>query len=74
MSWNVSGGHTIGIAHCSSFDKRLYNNTTGQTIVDPTLDVSFRQQLLPGPAEQRNALYLRPNSVLEFRRYWRHCG
>jgi peroxidase len=41
----LSGGHTIGIGHCSSFDKRLYNTSTGITIVDPTLDVSFASTL-----------------------------
>jgi len=41
----LSGAHTIGIGHCSSFDNRLYNLSTGQTIVDPTLDVSFASSL-----------------------------
>lgn len=41
----LSGAHTIGIAHCSSFDDRLYNSSTGETIVDPTLDLSFASSL-----------------------------
>ncbi|CAH9064902.1 unnamed protein product [Cuscuta europaea] len=36
----LSGGHTIGFSHCSSFESRLHNfNATND--VDPTLDPTF---------------------------------
>eukprot|EP01018_Ginkgo_biloba_P007311 Gb_31015 [translate_table: standard] len=40
-SWNVMlGGHTIGRAHCTSFNNRLFNyNGTGSP--DPTIDKSY---------------------------------
>ncbi|CAA0831069.1 Peroxidase 64 [Striga hermonthica] len=40
----LSGGHTLGFAHCSSFKKRLYN-FSDTTDVDPSLDTSFAAQL-----------------------------
>ncbi|KAJ7298307.1 hypothetical protein O6H91_07G070700 [Diphasiastrum complanatum] len=36
----LSGGHTFGIAHCSSFNNRL------EPTIDPTLNPSFAQSLL----------------------------
>lgn len=41
----LSGGHTIGIAHCNSFDNRLYNTKTGKKIVDPSLANSLADDL-----------------------------
>ncbi|KAL6199526.1 hypothetical protein ACLB2K_029310 [Fragaria x ananassa] len=38
------GGHTIGVAHCSLFEDRLYNfKSTGRP--DPTMDSSLLQKL-----------------------------
>ncbi|XWS34296.1 hypothetical protein CRYUN_Cryun21dG0028300 [Craigia yunnanensis] len=39
-----SGAHTIGIAHCPAFSRRLYNST-GPGGVDPTLDSEYAANL-----------------------------
>eukprot|EP01018_Ginkgo_biloba_P009035 Gb_37297 [translate_table: standard] len=41
----LSGGHTIGIGHCSSFANRLYNTSTGAQQQDPTLEQNFANSL-----------------------------
>lgn len=40
----LSGGHTIGFSHCSSFQARLHNFSSTHD-VDPTLNHAFAQQL-----------------------------
>lgn len=49
----LSGGHTIGISHCSSFSNRLYN-FTGRNDPDPTMDpyyvAALKKRCPPGDA------------------------
>ncbi|KAM6555984.1 hypothetical protein CsatB_003003 [Cannabis sativa] len=40
----LSGGHTLGFSHCSSFESRLRNFSVSHDI-DPSLSVEFAQQL-----------------------------
>ncbi|GER40849.1 peroxidase [Striga asiatica] len=40
----LSGGHTLGFSHCSSFKNRIHN-FSNKTEVDPSLDTSFAAQL-----------------------------
>ncbi|XP_024991654.1 peroxidase 64-like [Cynara cardunculus var. scolymus] len=40
----LSGGHTLGFAHCSSFQNRIHNFASKQS-VDPTLKSSFAASL-----------------------------
>ncbi|MCO5578931.1 hypothetical protein L7F22_032781 [Adiantum nelumboides] len=51
----LSGAHTVGVAHCSSFQSRLYNFTTTSAI-DPSLDeqlVEQLKQMCPSPLDTR---------------------
>ncbi|CAA0831068.1 Peroxidase 64 [Striga hermonthica] len=40
----LSGGHTLGFSHCSSFKNRIHN-FSNKTDVDPSLDASFAARL-----------------------------
>ncbi|XP_076894374.1 peroxidase 64-like [Bidens hawaiensis] len=53
----LSGGHTLGFAHCSSFQNRIHNFSSKQS-VDPTLQSSFAaslQSVCPAKNTVKNA-------------------
>ncbi|KAF7821277.1 peroxidase 66 [Senna tora] len=54
----LSGGHTLGFSHCSSFEARLHNFSLLHEI-DPSLDTEFAQDLRkkcpPKPNRDQNA-------------------
>ncbi|XP_071720586.1 peroxidase 27-like [Rutidosis leptorrhynchoides] len=63
----LSGGHTIGMSHCSSFTSRLYN-FTGKGDTDPTMDPNYIAQLKKKckPADPTTIAELDPGSFLTF--------
>ncbi|OMO85975.1 Plant peroxidase [Corchorus capsularis] len=53
----LSGGHTLGFSHCSSFEDRLRNFSSVHDI-DPSMNIEFAQTLrqkCPKPNKDRNA-------------------
>lgn len=53
----LSGGHTLGFSHCSSFEARLRNFSSKHN-VDPSMNVEFAESLkkkCPKPNKDRNA-------------------
>lgn len=53
----LSGGHTLGFSHCSSFQARLHNFSSVHDI-DPSLNSEFAETLrkkCPKPNKDRNA-------------------
>jgi len=63
----LSGGHTIGTSHCSSFNTRLYN-FTGKGDTDPTLDPNYikRLKMACAPQDQNSLVEMDPGSVRTF--------
>ncbi|TXG55340.1 hypothetical protein EZV62_020596 [Acer yangbiense] len=63
----LSGGHTIGTSHCSSFTDRLYN-FTGNGITDPSLDPNYAVQLKKKckPTDTKTLVEMDPGSVRTF--------
>ncbi|KAA8515464.1 hypothetical protein F0562_018925 [Nyssa sinensis] len=63
----LSGGHTIGISHCSSFNNRLYN-FTGKGDTDPTLDPNYiaRLKMTCKPGDQNSIVEMDPGSFKTF--------
>ncbi|XP_022136041.1 peroxidase 27-like [Momordica charantia] len=63
----LSGAHTIGVSHCTSFSNRLYN-FTGKGDADPKLDknyaVSLKKKCKPG--DQKTTVEMDPGSVKTF--------
>lgn len=63
----ITGAHTFGVSHCSSFSDRLYNfSGTGTT--DPTLNSTYAQKLrqLCIPGDKTTVAPLSPNNFLTF--------
>ncbi|XP_073156618.1 peroxidase 27-like [Henckelia pumila] len=63
----LSGGHTIGISHCSSFSTRIYN-FTGIGDADPTLDPAYVRTLKRQcpPPKGNNTVEMDPKSSKTF--------
>ncbi|KAL0376514.1 UNVERIFIED_CONTAM: Peroxidase 24 [Sesamum calycinum] len=64
----LSGAHTIGVAHCGAFSRRLFN-FTGKGDTDPSLDPSYADFLktqCPNPADPATVVGMDPNSTLSF--------
>ncbi|KAK3431871.1 hypothetical protein EUGRSUZ_E03708, partial [Eucalyptus grandis] len=63
----LSGGHTLGTSHCSSFSDRLYN-FTGKGDTDPKLDSNYiaRLKLKCKPNDQTTLVEMDPGSVRTF--------
>ncbi|GFP79528.1 peroxidase 27 [Phtheirospermum japonicum] len=63
----LSGGHTIGVSHCSSFTNRLYN-FTGRNDADPSMDPNYvaalRRRCLP--TDTTSIVQMDPGSFDEF--------
>ncbi|XP_047318882.1 peroxidase 27-like [Impatiens glandulifera] len=66
----LSGGHTLGTSHCSSFNNRLYNFTGKGNIgdSDPTLDSEYAKRLAMKckPGDQTTLVELDPGSFKTF--------
>ncbi|CAN6163009.1 unnamed protein product [Urochloa humidicola] len=69
----LSGSHTIGIAHCNSFTKRLYNFTGrgGPQDADPSLDPLYAAKLrqpnkCPTPTDNTTIVEMDPGSFKTF--------
>ena len=67
----LSGGHTLGTAHCSSFSDRLYNFTgaVSSTDVDPALDQRYMARLrsrCASLADNTTLAEMDPGSFLTF--------
>ncbi|XP_071720397.1 peroxidase 27-like [Rutidosis leptorrhynchoides] len=63
----LSGGHTLGVSHCSSFESRLYN-FTGNGDTDPSMDPNYiiRLKRKCTPGDQTTLAELDPGSFKTF--------
>ncbi|KAH1091283.1 hypothetical protein J1N35_018540 [Gossypium stocksii] len=70
----LSGAHTIGVAHCGTFSRRLYN-FTGKGDADPTLDPTYADILrkqCPNPANPNTTVEMDPGSSRSFDKHYYH--
>ncbi|KAK4775354.1 hypothetical protein SAY86_010289 [Trapa natans] len=63
----LSGGHTIGLAHCNTFSPRLYN-FTGKGDQDPSLDSKYAATLkgICSPTDTNTTVEMDPQSGTNF--------
>lgn len=63
----LSGAHTIGTSHCTSFTNRLYN-FTGKGDMDPSLDKNYAAQLKTkcNPNDNKTIVEMDPGSFRTF--------
>ncbi|GKU85578.1 hypothetical protein SLEP1_g233 [Rubroshorea leprosula] len=64
----LSGAHTIGLSHCGTFSRRLYN-FTGKGDQDPSLDPTYAEFLkkkCSNPANPATTVEMDPQSALSF--------
>lgn len=64
----LSGAHTIGVAHCGAFSRRLFN-FTGKGDMDPSLNATYAEslkQLCPNPANPATTVEMDPLSSTSF--------
>ncbi|TYI64253.1 hypothetical protein E1A91_D09G075300v1, partial [Gossypium mustelinum] len=70
----LSGAHTIGVAHCGTFSRRLYN-FTGKGDADPTLDptyADFLRKQCPNLANPKTIVEMDPGSSRSFDKHYYH--
>lgn len=60
----LSGAHSVGRSHCSSFTNRLYSSNSTQLLRDPSLDNKFANKLRQTCPRQRS---VDPTAPLDFR-------
>ncbi|XVF38617.1 hypothetical protein REPUB_Repub20aG0117800 [Reevesia pubescens] len=68
----LSGAHTIGVAHCGAFSRRLYN-FTGKGDADPSLDPTYAKTLrkqCPNPANPTITVDMDPGSARSFDKHY----
>ncbi|XP_057489501.1 peroxidase 24 [Actinidia eriantha] len=64
----LSGAHTLGVAHCGAFSRRLFN-FTGKGDTDPSLNATYAETLkkqCPNPANPSTTVEMDPQSSLSF--------
>ncbi|KAJ4789620.1 Peroxidase [Rhynchospora pubera] len=63
----LSGAHTFGVSHCSSFSNRLYN-FSGSDTTDPTLNSTYAQKLKQQcvPNDTTTVTSMNPGNLLTF--------
>ncbi|PPD99849.1 hypothetical protein GOBAR_DD03102 [Gossypium barbadense] len=71
---SLASAHTIGVAHCGTFSRRLYN-FTGKGDADPTLDptyADFLRKQCPNPANPKTIVEMDPGSSRSFDKHYYH--